>query len=407
MIGLKPGYKTTETGVVPIEWSTSQLGELSEFVTSGSRGWAAHYTNAGALFIRSQNVRQGQLDFADSQFVCPPQGSEGRRTLVKRGDLLITITGNSVGNVALVDQELGEAYISQHVGLVRLRDTAGGQFLCRYLSPGSPGNSQISGSQTGQSKPGLTLKNLREFWVALPSAKEQHAIAEALSDADALLAGLDRLIAKKRDLKQAAMQQLLTGHIRLPGFLCTWDRVELGDVAAIRNTKVIAASMPSDTPCVELESLSQGGGRLLGWTESRVASTKYRFETGDVLFGRLRAYLRKYWFATFDGICSTEIWPLVAHDERLTAEFLHLLVQTDEFIEAAGISYGTHMPRSDWSVLRKFDVMLPPPDEQAAIADVISSIDAELQLLEGRRDKTRALKQAMMQELLTGRIRLI
>ena len=218
----------------------------------------------------------------------------------------------------------------------------------------------------------------------VPPIPEQRVIAAALSDADALLGGLDRLIAKKRDLKQAAMQQLLTGHIRLPGFLGTWDRVELGDVAAIRNAKVIAASMPSDTPCVELESLSQGGGRLLRWTESRGASTKYRFETGDVLFGRLRAYLRKYWFATFDGICSTEIWPLVAHDERLTAEFLHLLVQTDEFVEAAGISYGTHMPRSDWSVLRKFDVMLPPPDEQAAIADVISSIDAELQVLEAR-----------------------
>ena len=235
---------------------------------------------------------------------------------------------------------------------------------------------------------------------------EQRAIALALKDVEDLLAGLDRLITKKRDLKQAAMQQLLTGRIRLPGFLGTWDRVKLGDVAAIRNTKVIAASMPLKTRCVELESLSQGGGRLLGWTESRVASTKYRFETGDVLFGRLRAYLRKYWFATFDGICSTEIWPLLARNERLATEFLHLLVQTDKFVEAADISYGTHMPRSDWSVLGKLDVLLPPAHEQAAIADVASSMDAELLLLEARRNKTRALKQAMMQELLTGRIRL-
>jgi type I restriction enzyme S subunit len=136
-------------------------------------------------------------------------------------------------------------------------------------------------------------------------------------------------------------------------------------------------------------------------------SSKYSFKKGDVLFGRLRAYLRKYWLTTFDGICSTEIWPLIARDTRVCGPFLHLLVQTDDFVNAAGVSYGTHMPRSDWTVLRKLLVLLPPPPEQTAIAAVLSDMDAELAALVARRDKTRDLKQAMMQELLTGRIRII
>ena len=127
-----------------------------------------------------------------------------------------------------------------------------------------------------------------------------------------------------------------------------------------------------------------------------------------MLFGRLRAYLRKYWLASFDGVCSTEIWPLIPSNDRLYAGFLHLIVQTKGFVDAAGVSYGTHMPRSDWSVLKTYPIPLPPTRaEQEAIAAVLSDIDDELAALEARRDKTRDLKQAMMLELLTGRIRLV
>ena len=104
---VRAGYKQTEAGVIPEDWDVTSVGSLSEFITSGSRGWASHYSDRGALFVRSQNVRDGRLEFAERQFVNPPPGSEGDRTRLNRSDLLITITGNSVGNVALVEQELG------------------------------------------------------------------------------------------------------------------------------------------------------------------------------------------------------------------------------------------------------------------------------------------------------------
>jgi type I restriction enzyme S subunit len=131
------------------------------------------------------------------------------------------------------------------------------------------------------------------------------------------------------------------------------------------------------------------------------------FHAGDVLFGKLRAYLRKYWLSDRSGVCSTEIWVLVANRSYVSPEFLFQLVTVDKFIETASTAYGTHMPRSDWSVVKNYEVALPKPDEQTAIAAVLSDMDAEIAALEARRDKTRALKQGTMQELLTGRIRLV
>jgi type I restriction enzyme S subunit len=250
---MKPGYKKTEVGVIPVEWEVKRIGQLSDFITSGSRGWAAFYVETGALFIRSQNVRDGKLSFEDTQYVSPPSGAEGNRTKVNRNDLLITITGNNVGNVALVEHEFAEAYISQHVGLVRLSKPDSGRYICRFLSPNSPGNKQIAGSQSGQSKPGLNLQNLRDFCIALPPTEaEQRAIANALGDMDALLAALDRLIAKKHDLKLAAMQQLLTGQTRLPGYKGEWEVKRLGDVVKIQKGQLITSSTlsPGNIPVI-------------------------------------------------------------------------------------------------------------------------------------------------------------
>lgn len=160
---VRPGYKRTEVGVIPEDWAVALLGHLSDFITSGSRGWASYYSHCGSLFVRSQNVRGGRLDLSDCQFVNPPQGAEGNRTRLSLNDLLITITGNSVGNVALVKQDLGDAYISQHVGLVRLSEPSGGRYICRFLSPCSPGNKQIIASQSGAEQTGPEFAQSTRF----------------------------------------------------------------------------------------------------------------------------------------------------------------------------------------------------------------------------------------------------
>ena len=160
--------------------------------------------------------------------------------------------------------------------------------------------------------------------------------------------------------------------------------------------------------CVELEHIEQGTGRLLGYTEtSEESSLKSVFQEDDVLFGKLRAYLRKFWLASCKGVCSTEIWALVAKQPLLTPQFLFQLVTTDRFIETASSAYGTHMPRSDWNVVKNYEISLPPLHEQTAIVAILSDMDAEIAALEEKLTKSRQIKQGMMQELLTGRIRLV
>jgi len=246
------------------------------------------------------------------------------------------------------------------------------------------------------------------YAVPLPPIAEQRAIAEALSDVDGLLGALEALIAKKRAIKRAAMQQLLTGTTRLPGFTGDWETKRLGELAAIRNQKVLPAMVDPETPCVELEHIGQGDGRLLDYSTARCSSsTKYRFLAGDVLFGRLRPYLRKFWHAGWNGICTTEIWPLAVDPKQVLSGFLRAVVEMDRFIDTASVSYGTHMPRADWGVVQNFEVHLPSVIEQAAIATVISDMDAEIAAIGTRRDKTCAVKKGMMQQLLTGRVRLV
>ena len=203
------------------------------------------------------------------------------------------------------------------------------------------------------------------------------------------------------------MQELLSGKRRLPGFSGEWEVKRLGDVASIRNTKVFPSTVDPFILCIELEHIMPNSGKLVTQGIAKESSSmKYEFYTNDILFGRLRPYLRKFLLAFKKGICSTEIWPLVA-SSQVFYKYLYQIVQTDKFIESAGVSYGTHMPRADWIVMRNFEFYVPKDiNEQQAIAAILSDMDAEIITLESRRNKTKLLKQGMMQELLTGRIRL-
>ncbi len=204
------------------------------------------------------------------------------------------------------------------------------------------------------------------------------------------------------------MQELLTGKKRLPGFSGEWETKAFGDIAQPRRERIDPRRTGLHGFCIELEHIEQGTGCLASYTATSAGSSlKSVFQKDDVLFGKLRAYLRKYWLANREGVCSTEIWVLTAKRELLIPEFLFQLVKVDRFIEATSSAYGTHMPRSDWNVVKNYEVRLPKAPEQTAIATILSDMDAEIAALEAKLAKARQLKQGMMQELLTGRIRLV
>ena len=186
-----------------------------------------------------------------------------------------------------------------------------------------------------------------------------------------------------------------------------WEVKKFGEVAVPRRERIDPKRTGVHDFCIELEHIESGRGQILGSTSTgNQSSLKSVFYPGDVLFGKLRAYLRKYWLATRAGVCSTEIWVLVPRDAAVTSEFLFQIIQTDDFIDVASNSYGTHMPRSDWNVVQNHKQKIPSLPEQRAIATALSDVDALLRVLDRLIAKKRNLKQAVMQQLLTGQTRL-
>ena len=190
---------------LPEGWVWANLAQLSEFITSGSRGWAEYYATQGATFIRSQNINKNVLDLADIAFVNPPLSSEGARTLVKTNDILLTITGANVGKVAVVNIELTEAYVSQHVALIRPVESILSNYLHLYMLAGTGGRKQLDKESYGAGKPGLNLQQIASVVVPLPCQKEILALSEKL--ATHLSALEEQSHAIKIGLKQSAAQR--------------------------------------------------------------------------------------------------------------------------------------------------------------------------------------------------------
>jgi type I restriction enzyme, S subunit len=409
-MNVKPGYKQTEVGVIPEEWEAKSLrAVLSKGRLGGN--YANQDAEAELPLMKMGNLARGYFDLSKVQFITPGVTPELPHRLVY-GDVLFNTrnTLDLVGKVAIWRDELPVAYYNSN--LMRLEfdpEQVCSHEYANYALNTEGAVSRLRALATGTtSVAAIYTRDLMKLQVLVPPLPEQRAIATALSDVDGLLGGLDRLIAKKRDLKQAAMQQLLTGQTRLPGFYGEWEAKRFGDIAVPRRDRVDPKRTGTHEFCVELEHIASESGVLLGSTRTgEQASLKSVFRLGDVLFGKLRAYLRKYWMATRAGVCSTEIWVFAPKDSNVTTAFLYQIIKTDGFIEAASNAYGTHMPRSDWNIVKNYELKIPLVPEQTAIAEVLTDMDAELAALEQRREKTRALKQAMMQELLTGRTRLV
>ena len=152
--------------------------------------------------------------------------------------------------------------------------------------------------------------------------------------------------------------------------------------------------------------MGQNSGMLLNFGESsETQSLKSIFKKGDILFGKLRPYLRKYWKAEFDGVCTTEI--LVFEPKIETdSNFIFQLIQTDGFINASNSkSFGTKMPRTDWGIISKYRVCIPGPEERKEIGNILSSFDNKIEINKKLKDKLTSLKRGLMQDLLTGKVR--
>jgi type I restriction enzyme S subunit len=200
-----------------VAWREKPLGQLLGFLTSGSRGWAAYYASSGDLFVRAQNIKHDCLELDDVAFVSLPDKAEGLRTRVQQGDLLITITGANVTKAALVKDELGTAFVSQHVALCRPTTEILPDYLYWFIVAEAAGRKQLTEMAYGAGKPGLNLENIRSVQVPLPSLSEQQEIVELiqskLSEADQLDQTLATALQQAEALRQSILKKAFCGQL--------------------------------------------------------------------------------------------------------------------------------------------------------------------------------------------------
>ncbi|NOK14294.1 restriction endonuclease subunit S [Corallococcus exercitus] len=200
---------------LPEGWMWASLDQLTSVVTSGSRGWADHYSDSGPLFIRAQDIKTDTLQLEAVARVNPPANAEGTRTRVTSGDLLITITGANVTKSALVPNSIPEGYVSQHVGLARPIETGIGAFLFTWIVSPAHGRHYLEKCAYGAGKPGLNLEQLRELTVALPPLKEQQRIVmeveSRMSLANSCDASVKTNLSRAARLRQAILHKAFAG----------------------------------------------------------------------------------------------------------------------------------------------------------------------------------------------------
>jgi type I restriction enzyme, S subunit len=381
---MKPGYKQTEVGVIPEEWETKRLREVATIAT-GNTPPTSDASNYGDDFLFVGPVDMGDAKFiAKTEKMLSKKGFAMSRRFPKDSILFVSI-GSTIGKCGIAPVELTS---NQQINAIFPSISFSADYLFYAVSSAAP---RIKAQAGEQAVPIVNKTQFSETVVPLPPLPEQRAIAAALSDVDALLGGLERLITKKRDLKQAAMQQLLTGQTRLPGFDGAWEVKRLGEVLKIKHGK-----NQTNVMCNNSEIPIYGSGGIIGY------ATEYLWNKPSILIGRKGTIDVPYFidtpFWTVDTMFYSEIYP------NTDTKYLYYVFNTINWYsynEASGV------PSLNAKTIEKIYIPIPPLPEQIAIAAVLSDMDAELVALEQRRTKTRALKQAMMQELLTGRTRLI
>lgn len=410
------GYKKADVGTIPEDWQQHQLRDITTKIGSGvtPTGGINRYKATGRPFVRSQNVGWGDLLLADLCFIDDSTHYEFPATELKKGDVLLNITGASIGRSSVADERLIGGNVNQHVCIVRTDPKKAHPNLVNLVLLSALGQKQIESFQAGGNRQGLNFVQVGSIKIPLPpTLDEQQAIAEALSDASALIEGLESLIAKKRAIKQGAMQDLLTGKRRLPGFKGEWELKRLGEIgeSLIGLTYSPLDVRESGTLVLRSSNIQEGALRFDDNVfVERDVPERIRVQNGDILIcvrNGSRDLIGKC--AKIDARCAGMTFgAFMAVFRTPSHDFVFHQFKSDGIKRQIQEHLGATINQITNKSLNSFVIRIPPNlAEQRAVAGVLSDMDAEIEALDGKLAKARAVKKGMMQELLTGRVRLV
>jgi type I restriction enzyme S subunit len=414
---VRPGYKRTEVGLIPEDWEIAQVSDIAS-VKTGPFGSALHqsdYVQEGTPIITVEHLSELGVVHSDLPKVSDFDRDRLESYSLQENDIVFSRVGSVDRNSLISAQEDGWLFSGR---LLRIRAKDEKVFF-PYLSfyfHYEPFKQRVRSVAVGQTMPSLNTQIMKNLVVVLPPLSEQRAIAEVLSDVDELIAALDRLIAKKRAIKQGAMQQLLTGKTRLPGFSGSWDIKRLDNVAEIYNGGTPSTNQSEFWDgdvvwCTPTDVTALDGFKYLSRTARTITALGLKASSAELIPAHSIVMTSR---ATI-GECAINTVPVATNQgfkslvpfQDADVEFLYYLLQTKKR-DFLSMCSGSTFPEISKSQVAAFEIELPAKKtEQSAIAAVLSDMDAEIAALEARRDKTRALKQGMMQELLTGRTRLV
>lgn len=412
MEDLPQGYKHTMIGIIPCDWETKRLGDVAQI----HRGASPRPINSSIWFdenssigwVRISDVTRARIYLRETDQRLSPLGVKESR-LVNKHNLIMSICA-TVGLPIITDID-----VCIHDGFVVFDDLQHDKlFLYHLLMWIQP--HWVKYGQTG-SQMNLNTTLISNTLIQLPPHAEQQAIAEALTDVDGLIEALEKLIEKKKAIKLSAMQQLLTGKTRLPGFSSEWEIRQVGDLGQfLKGSGISRENVQSGLLAFvrygEIYTTHNNFIReFQSWISEEVAKSAVRLECGDILFtgsgetkeeiGKCVAFLHEK-----EAYAGGDI--IILRPRGVDSLFLGYALNSHEVNrQKASLGQGDAIVHISAAALGRVSLLLPPLEEQTAIATVLSDMDAEIDALERRCEKMRAIKQGMMQQLLTGRIRLV
>lgn len=417
----EPTYKQTEVGLIPHDWVCLSINQIAANCANaivggpfGSDLVSRDYVDFGVPVVRGQNMGKRYVS-GEFVFVSKSKAKQLQANTARVDDIVFTQRG-TLGQVSMVPREPFEEYVvsQSQMKLTLNRKLVSPKYVYHYFRSKN-GQQQILDSAIQTGVPHTNLGILRSYKIpAPPSVCEQEAIAEALSNADEFVELLEKLLTKKRRIKQGAMQELLTGKKRLPKFKDSWAATRLGQLANIQRG---ASPRPIDDPIWFDEKSTVGWVRISDVTKSSMYldETTQRLSSLGIQSSRPVAA-----GSLIMSICATVGRPIITnidvciHDGfvvfdnlRADQKFIYYVLKSIEDNWTRHGQTGSQM-NLNTGLINRTEVTLPRTiDEQAAIASILSDMDAEITALEAKLDKACQIKQGMMQELLTGRIRLV
>ena len=396
---------------IPDGWTVEKLEPKVGNVKSGKRLPKGYYvvdTHTNHPYIRVIDMRQGYVDTSDLRYVPEEAFSTIQNYRIYKDDIYISVAG-TLGIVGQIPEHLDGANLTENAN--RVTNIKCNIKYLMYWLMGSIIQNTISQTQTLGAQPKLALTRIRNFPVILPPEKEQEKIAGALSDVDTLITDLQKLIRKKKNIWKGTVQSLITGKNRLEGFSVPWKKVVFKDVCAIIAPMVDPQEQQySLLPHIGNESIEKHSGRLLSFNkviDDNLVSGKYYFTDTDVLYGKINPQFGKVAYPQFSGLCSADMYPISCKD-GIIPQYLKYVLLTNDFLQyTIALSLRSGMPKVNRKELSEYEFYIPEQEEQKAISIILLDMDMEIEKLEKKLLKYQQIKQGMMEELLTGKVRLV